>query len=40
MPVQKESQSLVVRPIKPEEAQQWNQLVNEHRGLSRFAGHN
>ncbi|MBS4007852.1 MAG: ISAs1 family transposase [Clostridium sp.] len=33
MPAQEELQSLVVRPIKPEEEPQWNRLMDEHHYL-------
>ncbi len=33
MPVQMELQSLIVRPIEPEEEHRWNQLMNEHHYL-------
>ncbi|MBS3976212.1 MAG: DUF4338 domain-containing protein, partial [Syntrophomonadaceae bacterium] len=33
MPTQTEFQSLNVRPIKQEEEQQWNQLMDEHHYL-------
>ncbi|MDH7525979.1 MAG: DUF4338 domain-containing protein, partial [Peptococcaceae bacterium] len=33
MPVQKELQSLTVRPIQPQEEQQWNELMATHHYL-------
>ena len=33
MPAQIELQSLVVRPIEPDEGHRWNQLMNEHHYL-------